>query len=129
MKYLFPFPGALFALSGLSARTAQVTRSSGVAQAVGNADYLSGQLNNPYARSFRNTEEGFSRMVAPTGTLNAYSTSPGSIAPDREQDYGLYTPSLPRQIPWESTSLVGDFYFNPDGNVIPVPVQTLANYE
>jgi hypothetical protein len=112
--------------------------------------------NNPFARSFRDTKQGLSSMVAPTGTLIAYSTSPGSIASDGDQEFGLYTQSLLRQIqrpglkvedvfknvraevldrsngsqtPWESSSLVGDFYFNPDGSVTPVPVASLTQTE
>jgi len=112
--------------------------------------------NNPFARSFRDTKQGLSSMVAPTGTLIAYSTSPGSIASDGDQEYGLYTQSLLKQIrrpglkvedvfknvraevleksngsqtPWESSSLVGDFYFNMDGAPIPVPVITLDEPE
>lgn len=96
--------------------------------------------NNPFARSFRDTKQGLSSMVAPTGTVIAYSTSPGSIASDGEEDYGLYTKALlthmqrpgvkvedvfksvradvlekshGQQTPWESSSLVGDFYFHP----------------
>jgi hypothetical protein len=96
--------------------------------------------NNPFARSFRDTKQGLSSMVAPTGTVVAYSTAPGSIASDGEEDYGLYTKALlshmqrpgvkvedifksvradvleksrGQQIPWESSSLVGDFYFHP----------------
>ena len=96
--------------------------------------------NNPFARSFRDTKQGLSSMVAPTGTVVAYSTSPGSIASDGEEDFGLYTKALlshmqrpgvkvedvfksvradvlekshGQQTPWESSSLVGDFYFHP----------------
>jgi hypothetical protein len=111
--------------------------------------------NNPFARSFRDTKQGLSSMVAPTGTMIAYSTSPGSIASDGDQEYGLYTQSLLKQIqqpglkvedvfknvraevleksngaqtPWESSSLVGDFYFNPDGTSVPLtlPVVTYS---
>ncbi len=94
--------------------------------------------NNPFARSFRDTKQGLSTMVAPTGTMIAYSTSPGSVASDGNQEYGLYTRALlehiqqpgikvedvfkgvradvlarsgGQQTPWESSSLVGDFYF------------------
>jgi hypothetical protein len=95
--------------------------------------------NNPFARSFRDTQQGLSGMVAPAGTLIAYSTSPGSVASDGEESYGLYTSALleqmqktglkvedvfkntraevldrsnGKQTPWESSSLVGDFYFH-----------------
>jgi hypothetical protein len=116
--------------------------------------------NNPFARSFRDTKQGLSSMVAPTGTLIAYSTSPGSVASDGEEDHGRYTQALltrmqqrgvkvedvfkgvradvlersrGEQTPWESSSLVGDFYFHkPDGDVpvtteykpVYAPVQT-----
>ncbi len=99
--------------------------------------------NNPFARSFRDTKQGLSSMVAPMGTLIAYSTSPGSIASDGDDYYGLYTQELlgqmqqpglkvedvfknvrvqvlnkshGQQTPWESSSLVGDFYFHSPGH-------------
>jgi uncharacterized caspase-like protein len=109
--------------------------------------------NNPFARAFRDTKQGLSSMVAPTGTLIAYSTSPGSVASDGEEEYGLYTKALLRhmtapgmkvedvfknvraevlerskgtQIPWESSSLVGDFYFNRGENALPAVTPALA---
>ncbi|MCK5067789.1 MAG: caspase family protein [Bacteroidales bacterium] len=102
--------------------------------------------NNPFARSFRDTKQGLSSMVAPTGTLIAYSTSPGSVASDGEQENGLYTRALlthmqqpgvkledvfkgvradvlnlshGEQTPWESSSLVGDFYFHQASGAFP----------
>jgi uncharacterized caspase-like protein len=98
---------------------------------------------NPYARSFRTTTQGLARMVAPTGTLIAYATAPGSIAADGTGRNGLYTSKLlkymitpglkveevfkkvrievvkesvklgKKQVPWEASSLMGDFYFVP----------------
>jgi hypothetical protein len=87
-------------------------------------------------------------MVAPAGTLIAYSTAPGSIASDGDADFGLYTRALleqmqkpgvkvedvfknvraevlevsnGKQTPWESSSLVGDFYFHgPEQAALPV---------
>ncbi|MCR4745645.1 MAG: caspase family protein [Lachnospiraceae bacterium] len=82
----------------------------------------------------------FVPMVAPQGSIIAFSTSPGQTAREGEQ-HGLYTESLlqymdlPRkpietvfkkvrtdlakrtngtQVPWEHTSLIGEFYLNPD---------------
>ena len=96
--------------------------------------------NNPYARAFRSEQTGLARMDAPTGSLIAYSTSPGEVAADGPEKNGVFTkhliqhmitPNLSieqvlkrvridvakqtngRQIPWESSSLMGDFYFNP----------------
>lgn len=94
--------------------------------------------NNPFARSFRSADRGLATMMAPTGTLIAYATAPGSVAADGDGENGLYTehilkqitkPGLKieevfkyvraevvqisnnRQVPWESSSLIGDFYF------------------
>jgi hypothetical protein len=94
--------------------------------------------NNPFARSWRSTSQGLAFIDAPTGTLIAYATAPGRVASDGTGDNGLYTEELLNQIgvegqkiedvfkqvraavversggkqtPWESSSLIGDFYF------------------
>ena len=95
--------------------------------------------NNPFERRFRSTGGGLAQMDAPEGTLIAYATAPGTVAADGEGANGLYTAELLRalarpglkieevfkqtragvvrasgnaQVPWESSSLTGDFYFN-----------------
>lgn len=94
--------------------------------------------NNPFVRSFRSSTQGLAQMEAPVGTLVAFATAPGSIASDGQGANGLYTRHLldamskpgskvedvfkqvraavrrdsqGKQVPWESTSLEGDFYF------------------
>jgi hypothetical protein len=94
--------------------------------------------NNPFARSFRSASRGLAVMDAPSGTVIAYSTAPGSVASDGNARNGLYTQELlrfmrtpnlsiekvfkqvrisvrnltqGRQTPWEASSLTGDFYF------------------
>ncbi len=96
--------------------------------------------NNPFARSFRSSSQGLAQMDAPVGTLVAFATAPGSVAADGQGRNGLYTQHLlasmnqpglkiedvfkrvrqgvrkgsgNKQIPWENTSLEGDFYFKP----------------
>ena len=97
--------------------------------------------DNPFARSFRSGGRGLAGMeMAPTGTLVAYATSPGSTASDGVGANGLYTAQLLRamaepgikleevfkrvridvmeysngkQVPWEMSSMRGDFYFKP----------------
>ena len=88
----------------------------------------------------RSLGRGLGRMDAPTGTFLAYSTAPGKVAADgaKGQRNSPYTrhllsvmqkPGLPieetfkevrrnvsretngAQVPWESTSLIGGFYF------------------
>ena len=90
-------------------------------------------------------------MNAPSGSLIAYATSPGNTASDGSGDNGLYTSALlnnlvepnitvfemfqrvrtqvregsnGNQIPWESTSLEGNFYFNGSGTRITPPIVT-----
>jgi hypothetical protein len=98
--------------------------------------------NNPFERSWTRMSNGrgLATMNAPSGTLIAYATAPGSTASDGSGSNGLYTSALlenivipnitilrmfqnvraavferseKQQIPWESTSLIGDFFFNP----------------
>jgi len=95
--------------------------------------------NNPFARSARSSGgAGLAQMEAPVGTFIAFATAPGSVASDGRGQNGLYTQHLLRailrpgmkiedvfkevragvrrdsngkQVPWESTSLEGDFVF------------------
>lgn len=98
--------------------------------------------NNPFERSFRSAAVGLAQMDAPKGTLIAFSTAPGSVALDGNGANSLYTYALAtsmnsasvpieqafkqvrvavskatkdKQIPWESSSLTGDFYFMNSG--------------
>ena len=94
--------------------------------------------NDPFAQSFRSQSRGLALINAPSGTLIAYATAPGSVASDGPGRNGLYTQELlqnlrspglsveevfkrvrigvrektqGKQTPWESSSLVGSFYF------------------
>lgn len=96
--------------------------------------------NNPYAASFRSAGRGLARIDAPVGSLIAYSTAPGSVAADGNSANSPYTQALAsamtrpglkvedvfkrtrqvvydatggKQVPWESSSVFGDFYFEP----------------
>lgn len=99
--------------------------------------------DNPFGRSFRSASRGLSIISnAPRGTYITYSTSPGNVAADgkgRNSPYTesllkhIQTPGLPieqvfkqvrqdlalktggQQVPWELSSLSGDFYFNAAG--------------
>jgi len=102
--------------------------------------------DNPFGRSFRSASRGLSIIsTAPRGTYITYSTSPGNVAADgkgRNSPYTesllnhINTPGLPieqvfkqvrqdlarktggQQVPWELSSLSGDFYFNASGGRI-----------
>jgi hypothetical protein len=103
--------------------------------------------NNPFERRFRGGSRGLAAIDAARGTLIAYATSPGSVAADGDGDNGLYTAELlaalavpdlkaeevfkrvrvavsdrsgGAQVPWESSSLTGDFVFNRRGEQVRV---------
>ncbi|MEZ4744597.1 MAG: caspase family protein [Calditrichia bacterium] len=107
--------------------------------------------NNPYERSFRSAGRGLASIDAPRGTLIAYATAPGSVAADGSGRNSPYTAALLKQIvsqdtpveivfkrtraevisstkgaqiPWESSSLVGDFYFSVPDDATAQPQQT-----
>ena len=94
--------------------------------------------NNPFARSFRSSQNGLAQVVAPNGTLIAYATAPNSVAADGAGANSPYTEELTRQMakpgvlletmfrrlteqvsartdgrqePWYSANVKGDFYF------------------
>ena len=54
--------------------------------------------NNPFARSFKLAQTGLAQMDAPTGTLIAFATAPGSVAQDGDGNNGLYTSALLKHI-------------------------------
>jgi hypothetical protein len=98
--------------------------------------------NNPFERRFRGIGDGgLAQIDAPKGTLIAYATAPGRTAADGTGENGVYTRELLRalekpglkvedvfkqvrinvsretndtQVPWEASSLVGEFYFRAD---------------
>ncbi|MCK5925965.1 MAG: DUF4189 domain-containing protein, partial [Methylococcales bacterium] len=104
--------------------------------------------NNPFARGWRSgTANGvLARMDAPTGSIIAYATGPGDTAEDGNSSNGTYTKHLlknmdtpglsieevfkkvrigviedtsKKQVPWESNSLTGNFYFIENLTIAP----------
>lgn len=125
----------------------QVLRKMATANNGLNIVILDACRNNPFARSWSRGEEegGLAQISAPTGTFIAYATSPDKTADDGAGRNGLYTaellkyikkPSLTieetfkevrkavkqasgdKQIPWDSSSLSGDFYFKPKKSTV-----------
>jgi TPR repeat protein len=99
--------------------------------------------NNPFARSFRSSSQGLAQMDAPVGSYLSFATAPAKVASDGKDGNGLYTQHLLKamrmrglkieevfkrvrvnvmadsdgqQIPWDNSSLTGDFYFIPPGS-------------
>src|SRR5258706_3882864 len=108
--------------------------------------------HNPFARSFRSASQGLAQMDAPVGTLVSFATAPGQVASDGNGKNGLYTQHLlanmtrpglkiedlfkavrvnvrkdsnGQQVPWEASSLEGDFYFV-TAAPSPAPAQAAA---
>jgi formylglycine-generating enzyme required for sulfatase activity len=102
--------------------------------------------NNPLSRSMRSSDRGLARMDAPKGSFIAYSTAPGDTAADGAGRNSPYTVALTKamqepgiaieetfrnaridvlnataekQVPWESSSLTGRFYFQPETKAAP----------
>jgi hypothetical protein len=103
--------------------------------------------NDPFGRSWRRGGTGgLAQMDAPTGTYIAFATAPGKTASDGDGENGLYTrqflealkvPGLnveqvfkrvrvgvkhsshDQQVPWDSSSLTGEFYFKTAGGAEP----------
>lgn len=109
--------------------------------------------NNPFKAISRSTSRGLAKIDAASGTLLAYSTAPGSVAADgsgRNSPYtaalvkAIRTPGLPveqvfkrvridvmertgqQQVPWESSSLTGDFMFLEPAPVVAAPAPAPA---
>jgi len=101
--------------------------------------------DNPFAKRASGNTQGLAQMDAPIGTLLAYATAPGKGAPDGigKQGNSIYTSELARhlltpglpvelmfkrvreavvresrqlQVPWEHSSLLGEFAFVPGVN-------------
>jgi caspase domain-containing protein len=114
--------------------------------------------DNPFAKRASTTSKGLAQMDAPIGTLLAYATAPGKQAPDGIGQRGnsvytaqlaqhLLTPGLPvelmfkrvreavvreshqLQVPWEHSSLLGEFAFVPGLNASNEVAETDGNAE
>lgn len=96
--------------------------------------------DSPLGRRTRTRTRGLSTMEAASGTLIAFSTAPGEVALDGQGTLSPYTKHFVasigkrgylleqvfkevrgnvmqetdgRQVPWENSSILGDFYFTP----------------
>ncbi len=146
----------------------QILRKMATANNGLNIVILDACRNNPFARSWSRGEDegGLAQISAPTGTFIAYATSPDRTASDGTGRNGFYTAELlkyikqpnlkieetfkevrkavnkasgGKQIPWDSSSLSGDFYFsekvgkNEENNPIaasePVKINSLPSVD
>ncbi|MBI2254794.1 MAG: caspase family protein [Proteobacteria bacterium] len=151
-NYLIPVGAAIAAeadvdLEAVSAET--VLKQMEYAGARVNIVILDACRNNPLPRSMRGADRGLARMDAPAGSFIGYSTSPGDVANDGDGKNSPYTAALvsemtkpgvaieeafrnvrvkvmattaKQQVPWDSSSLTGAFYFN-EGQSAPAAVE------
>ncbi|WP_303980741.1 SUMF1/EgtB/PvdO family nonheme iron enzyme [Dongia mobilis] len=107
--------------------------------------------NNPLTRSMRSATTGLARMDAPKGSFIAYSTAPGEVAQDGAGDNSPYAAALAKaitgqavpveemfrnvrvavmqatgegQVPWDSSSLTGAFYFREQAAEVAANAET-----
>lgn len=107
--------------------------------------------NNPFPATTRSLGAGLGEIKKAYGSFVAYATAPGSVASDGTGKNGLYTQELLKamQIPgllieqvfkevrrnvlklsgekqytWDSSNIIGDFYFNPLQATPEAPVTT-----
>ena len=141
-NYLIPIGASVYAEDEIEdecLKVSAVLRKMETASNKLNIIILDACRDNPFERSFRSHISGLAKMNAPIGSIYAFSTAPGSVAADGIGRNGLYTsvllehiltPGLEigqlfrlvrvevmeasnyKQVPWESSSLTGSFFFN-----------------
>lgn len=140
-NYLIPVGARIETESDVAYEAVDAGRVLGKMEDAGNGFnivVLDACRNNPFGRGFRDSQKGLAQVTAPTGSFIAYATAPGSVAADGEGRNGTFTAALleaigtrgltvenvfkrvrervaretsKRQVPWDSSSLVGEFYF------------------
>jgi len=146
-NYLIPIGANVVDEQDVEFEGVDAGRILGKMEAAGNTVnivFLDACRDNPFSRSFRTGSRGLLRMNAPKGSFIAYATEPGNVAADgrgRNSPFTKHllkhikTPGLKiedvlkrvradvtsetgdKQLPWQSSSLVGDFYFVVEGKV------------
>jgi tetratricopeptide (TPR) repeat protein len=140
-NYLVPVEAKILREPMLESEAVDVNRVLSEMDSAGNGlnvVILDACRSNPFGRGWRSSDNGLAAITAPEGTLIAYATSPGGLSDDGTGRNGLYTSQLlqvipkrglnvlevfqqvrisvkklsgGKQIPWEATSLTGNFYF------------------
>jgi uncharacterized caspase-like protein len=146
-NYLIPLGASIDRIQDVPYEALPVGRILGAMEDAANPTnilILDACRDNPFARTWRSYRRGLAVVQAVRGSLIAYATAPGEVAYDGDGRNGLYTSYLLRylptpglsveevfkrvragvvrdtkgqQVPWESSSLIGDFSFVPRSTV------------
>jgi uncharacterized caspase-like protein len=144
-NYLIPVDAEIDKLEDMKTKTVDLSSLlGGISKAANpmNVIILDACRDNPFGKKLPTEQKGLSQFDAPPNSLLCYATAPGNVASDGGGTNGLFTENLLRemrnpeakiedvfkrvrlkvrlaskgqQIPWESTSLEEDFYFNAAG--------------
>ncbi|MDW3205161.1 MAG: caspase family protein [Alphaproteobacteria bacterium] len=152
-NYLIPIDANIQDSLDLRITTLEVSTLMASLRAAGNRlnlVVLDACRNNPFPSMSRSGSRGLAKIEAAYGTLLAFSTAPGEVAADGSGRNSPYTAALARairtpglavehvfkrvrvdvmertgnqQVPWESSSLTGDFIFidRPPEPVVAAP--------
>ncbi len=153
-NYLVPTDfnvSAAYEVSDASIDVSLVTGAMEEAKNPLNIIVLDACRDNPFPRKSRSSSRGLARIKSASGTIIAYSTGPGNVAADGNGRNSPYTQYLlqfmgaqgltieqvfkrvrvavensteGKQLPWETSSLRGDFYFKPG----KIPSTSIAAY-
>lgn len=154
-NYLIPIDARIEAEHHLETNAIDVRRILGEMeghQSQLNIVMLDACRDNPFKSFARSANRGLIQMSSPSGTLISYATAPGNVAQDGDGLNSPYTIAFlkqlntdclelgqhfrkmreqvsdatqKQQIPWESSSVMGEFYFKAcpqaGATVMPVP--------
>jgi len=153
-NYLIPVDSAISSENDIEYEAVDAGRVLAKMESAGNRlniVLLDACRDNPFARSFRSSQKGLAYSDAPKGSFIAYATAPGSVAADGKGNNGVFTEEFvkavqaegieidrvfrqvrasvmartqEKQVPWTSSSLVGDFFFK-----MPKDDRSLASSE
>jgi len=142
-NYLIPVEAALTDAADLDLMAVEanwVLRQMESARNDTNIVILDACRNNPFVAESRAVDQGLARIDAPTGSFIAYATAPGAVALDGDAVNSPFSLALAnampapgrtieqvfkqvridvlratqgQQTPWDSSSMVREFFFNP----------------
>ncbi len=140
-NYIVPIDAHISNLNDIEQEAVNLNRITGemdYAKNDMNIIILDACRNNPFEESKTLSGKGLASLTAPSGTIIAFATAPGSVASDGVGKNGLYTQELlksiskpgsviedvfkevrrnvykisnQKQTPWENSSLFDNFYF------------------